>query len=195
MAEENAGELAWVQTLLPWMSRALAAQNLDGQTVNVYAGYELAYTHEILRYDWHDKPVGCRNAYQTDLLISDCCANKEWWIPRVVIEFKLGGITTHVTQTYSTKAATHKQVHPYLRYGLVMAEVGDCIPPRVIRHGTHFDFIAAVRHRKLTRGEREMLVSIVSDELRSARELHGLFLDRSHSRDRCRYLHRRLTID
>jgi hypothetical protein len=39
-------------------------------------------------------------------------------IPRVVLEFKTS-ISTHDVLTYSAKARKHKQVYPYLRYGLV----------------------------------------------------------------------------
>jgi hypothetical protein len=56
-----------------------------------------------------DKPYG----YQTDLLISERLDDGEDWTPRVVVEFKLGSVTTHDALTYSAKAATHKNVHPY----------------------------------------------------------------------------------
>lgn len=194
MDDGNGGERAWVKTLVPWLGTALAAASEPDRTVDVSAGYELAYTSEVLRYDWDDTPEGCANKYQTDLLISDVCVDRKWWIPRVVVECKLGGVSTHSAQTYSTKAGTHKQVHPYLRYGFLMAEVGDHIPARVIRHGVHFDFIAAVQNKKLNRAERGLLTEVLLDEVRASRKLHGLFLDRKRSRERCRFLHRGLTV-
>jgi hypothetical protein len=49
--------------------------------------------------------------YQTDLLIAEQQAEAGRWVPRVVVEFKFAGLTTHDALTYS-KAATHKNVHP-----------------------------------------------------------------------------------
>ena len=49
--------------------------------------------------------------YETDLLVYDAL-DQDAWIPRVVIECKLEGVTTHDAITYSRKASTHKQVHP-----------------------------------------------------------------------------------
>lgn len=192
--DANRGERAWVLRLVQWLREALAAANAADRTVDVSAGYKLAYTNEVLRYDWNDVPDGRPNKYQTDLLISDCCVDQTWWIPRVVVECKVGSASTHAVQTYSTKAGTHKQVHPYLRYGFLMAEIGDCIPTRVIRHGMHFDFIAAVKSRELGRAEKDTLVEILLDEIQTSRRLHGLLLDRTRGRDRCRVLRRGLSL-
>lgn len=85
-------------------------------------------------------------------------------------------------------------MHPYLRYGFLIAAGGDLIPTRVIRHGVHFDFIAAMQNKNLSRAERHMLVEVLLDEVRASRKLHGLFLDRKRSRDRCRFLRRGLTV-
>jgi len=76
-----------------------------------------------------------------------------------------------------------------------MAEVEDFIPSRVIRHGVHFDFIASVENRALSEDERASLLAVVRDELEASRRLHGLFLDRTRKRDRCRILHRKLMLD
>jgi len=56
--------------------------------------------------------------HETDLLVVENLDEVKW-TPRVVIEAKgNGAINTHDAITYSHKAATHRQVHPYLRYGL-----------------------------------------------------------------------------
>ena len=64
------------------------------------------------------------------------------WVPRVVVEFKLG-FTTHDALTYSAKAATHKNIHPYLRYGVVIArgKAREAISSKMMRHGHNFDFM------------------------------------------------------
>jgi hypothetical protein len=42
-------------------------------------------------------------------------------VPRFEIELKPARISPHDAITYSQKAATHKSVHPYLRYGILLA--------------------------------------------------------------------------
>jgi hypothetical protein len=74
------------------------------------------------------RPRGGESAFQTDLCVFE---DKETYfegkettvsIPHVVMEFK-GGVTTHDVLTYSAKARKkHKQVYPYLRYGIIVSE-------------------------------------------------------------------------
>ncbi|HYE19741.1 MAG TPA: hypothetical protein VEA69_14925 [Tepidisphaeraceae bacterium] len=42
MEETTGGERAWVESLVPWLSEALAGSRRDGEAVDVAAGYELA---------------------------------------------------------------------------------------------------------------------------------------------------------
>ena len=64
-------------------------------------------------------------------------------IPRVVLEFKVR-ISTHDVLTYSAKARKHKQVYPYLRYGLVVSEE-PYVPRRFFIHNESLDFFAALK--------------------------------------------------
>ena len=66
-------------------------------------------------------------------------------VPRVCIEVKFEGVSTHDAIVYSAKAARLRTVYPYLRYGLVLGCFAD-IPLRVLRHGQEFDFIVALAH-------------------------------------------------
>ena len=84
------------------------------------------------------KPMRGQSAFQTDLCVFEK-VDEETEIPRVVIEFK-PGITTHDVLTYSTKAGKHKQVYPYLRYGLLIAK-RETIPSRVFNHNDFLDFV------------------------------------------------------
>lgn len=87
------------------------------------------------------KPIRGQYAFQTDLCIFERM-EAELLIPRVVLEFKLR-LTTHDVLTYSTKARRHKQVYPYLRYGLIIRDV-PTIPPRFFRHNDGLDFAIAL---------------------------------------------------
>jgi hypothetical protein len=82
------------------------------------------------------------SAFQTDLCLFE---EKSGGIviPRVVLEFK-ESITTHDILTYSAKARKHKQVYPYLRYGIVVAKE-DAVPRRFFVHNEALDFFAAVK--------------------------------------------------
>ena len=74
-------------------------------------------------------------AFQTDLLI----ISEDNSLPLVVIETKYGGFSTHDILTYSTKAQKHKEIYPYLRYGLVVGGESK-IHNRFFTHNMGFDF-------------------------------------------------------
>lgn len=76
-------------------------------------------------------------AFQTDILI------RNDRIPLVVIETKFGRYDTHNILTYSAKALKHKEVYPYLRYGLILGN-NDKIHTRFFTHNVGFDFALAI---------------------------------------------------
>lgn len=83
-------------------------------------------------------------AFQTDLMIKKVLKIMTGeGIPLVVIEVKFGRFTTHDILTYSAKATRHKEIYPYLRYGLVVGGVKK-IDRRFFTHNTGFDFAVAV---------------------------------------------------
>jgi hypothetical protein len=91
------------------------------------------------------RPVRGDSAFQTDLCVFEA-KSADIVIPRVVLEFKTR-ITTHDVITYSAKARKHKQVYPYLRYGLVVSDVAD-VPRRFFVHNESLDFFAALKNTK-----------------------------------------------
>lgn len=105
-------------------------------------------------------PKRGRSAFETDLCVFEEIDGVR--IPRVVMEFK-SSITTHGVLTYSAKARKHKQVYPYLRYGIVAS--GEAIVPRrFFRHNEALDYcFAAARHR--SRGLRPMLTELTAMRL------------------------------
>src|SRR6266852_1314501 len=88
------------------------------------------------------QPMRGDSAFQTDLCVFEQ-KSQGVIIPRVVLEFKTT-ITTHDVITYSAKARKHKQVYPYLRYGLIMSKVA-AVPKRVFVHNESLDFAAAIQ--------------------------------------------------
>lgn len=87
------------------------------------------------------KPSRGNSAFQTDLCVFEKLS-EDVSIPRVVMEFKTS-ITTHDVLTYSAKATKHKQVYPYLRYGIV-ASNDSKVPGRLFTHNQSLDFCACV---------------------------------------------------
>ncbi len=132
---------------------------------------------------------GGGTGFEQDLLIFERSQTGETAIiPRVSVELKFGRINTHDGIVYSEKARRIKSIYPYLRYGLVLGEMAS-IPPRTLRLGTEFDFIAAVpdtsgaaprgRLAKLLRKELRLSCNL-TDVLRGDRKIGLLHNDLHH---------------
>jgi hypothetical protein len=123
------------------------------------------------------KPRRGQSAFQTDLCVFEDkktdCEGKETTvsIPRVVMEFK-GRITTHDVLTYSAKARKHKQVYPYLRYGIIVSEE-TFVPGRVFTHNEALDFCAAIADYKGAR-LTEILAALLKAEVECSRRLEAI---------------------
>jgi hypothetical protein len=116
------------------------------------------------------KPMRGQSAFETDLCLFDDVAPSTS-LPRVVLEFKKS-ITTHDVLTYSAKARKHKQIYPYLRYGLV-ASAEPVIPRRFFTHNESLDFFLAVggiTPETLVESLRQLL----EDEVGASRRLEGM---------------------
>ncbi len=97
---EEAGERSWVHGLVPRLMAALEATALPGSRVSVGDGVQLPYTSVIQAYGNDGEAETGTSSYETDLLVSDVAADGSW-TPRVVIECKLGGVTTHDALSYA----------------------------------------------------------------------------------------------
>lgn len=116
------------------------------------------------------RPVRGNSAFQTDLCIFEK-KSEEVSIPRVVMEFKTR-ITTHDVLTYSAKATKHKQVYPYLRYGIV-ASSETAVPGRLFTHNESLDFCATVSGLE---GQElsDFFASLLAAEVESSRRLEAI---------------------
>ena len=88
-------------------------------------------------------------------------------LPLVVIELKVGRFSTHDVLIYSTKAIKHKEVYPYLRYGLVIGEKAK-IDKRFFTHNMGFDFAIAIDNLK---NKDEELVEMIQTQLRASEDM------------------------
>jgi hypothetical protein len=188
---EQLGERKWVRALAPQLCAALCP--VGDIQVTVSDGVKLPYTSQIYGYSKDGKSEPQSSHYETDLLISDT-APDGGWIPRVVIECKLGKLTTHDALTYSTKAETHKHVHPYLRYGFLAGGLAN-LPVRLVKHGAYFDFMAAWPAAEPSDQHWAQFVTVVAEEVVASRTLQSLLLNnRIESRQRFHLLRRPLVL-
>ncbi|MBA7498187.1 hypothetical protein ES704_00922 [subsurface metagenome] len=158
-------------------------------------GKRVPYSFEVLSY-LNDKPDD-RNIikYETDLLVYQKIDNEKWK-PRIIIEGKINSVTTHDAITYSQKASTHKNVHPYLRYGILLGNRKHYpLPGRLFRHGAYFDFMLSWKAYKPAEDEWKNFLDIINSEIEYSKKLEEiLFHSRSKNRKRYTILHRPLYL-
>jgi len=148
-----------------------AAKEVLGHPLTIQQGANLLYqvtvdNHLELKVD-PKHPKRGQSAFQTDLCVLEVI-KEDVRIPRVVLEFKKT-FSTHDVLTYSAKARKHKQVYPYLRYGLVIGSEST-VPGRFFTHNESLDFCVAAATYKANR-LYELFVGLLCDEVAAFREL------------------------
>lgn len=186
-------EVDWVNTFASTVESRLRACD---RHLAVRTGMKLPYANEVRNYK--DKQFNNSDFmdYETDLLVTES-DDSGLWKPRVIVEAKChGSITTHDAITYSHKAFTHRQVHPYLRYGILIGEREHYpLPGRLFRHGTQFDFMLSWVGAKPTKAEMRHLIDILRQEVQASRKMEEIIYDsRKPGRGRYTVLHKQLVI-
>ena len=186
-------EIEWVKAVAERMKSAGQLLKVDGIAVGIGTGTKLPYSYEVLQYEGKEPSKSSVTAYETDLLVYDQLDDK-WWVPRVVLECKLKRVTSHDALTYNAKAATHKHVHPYLRYGvLIGARSDNTVPVRLFRHGDHFDFIITWAEEVPSQAEWESFLALITEEIQVSRKIQELSnTSRSPSKPKYSIIHRQL---
>lgn len=193
-------EDTWANAVCERLNASLEAATKRRPSYQVLSKQELPYRNEVFGYRSGGVPnsglspskASAFVSYQTDLLVVENQSAKTW-IPRVVIECKLSRINTHDAIIYSAKAATHKQVHPYLRYGILLgAHEAKNFPGRVFRHGAYFDFMVTWRSEKATADEWRKMVKLIKAEIRASRQTEQFI--RESSKKSYRIIHRPLVF-
>jgi len=186
-------EREWVETFAPKLNDEIRAADAS---LSVVTGEKLPYAREIHHYHDSGDIKTSSMKYETDILLIER-DSKECWIPRVIVETKCrGSISTHDAITYSHKAFTHRQVHPYLRYGILVAERGHFpLPGRLFRHGTQFDFMLSWKGNKPTTNELKDFVEIALKEVDASRIMQEIiFESRKKGRKHYSVLHKELKV-
>ena len=164
------------------------------KSLHVKTGMKLPYGYEIVEYA--DRPSDRAIEYETDLVITES-TGADTWKPRIVVECKINSISTHDAITYSQKAACHKSVHPYLRYGVTLGcRKQSPLPGRLYRHGAFFDFMLSFKGYEPTKAEMNRMTSVIHEEIEASRRLERiLYESRKKNRDHYVLLHRKLHLE
>lgn len=164
-------EIEWTNSIKKLLQEANLGDNIYFDTLN-----KVPYAQEILSYDLDfKKDKEHTMAFETDLLVFE---KKESIKPRIIIESKINSVTTHDAITYSYKAQTHKNVTPYIRYGIMLGNRKHYpLPGRLFRHGTNFDFMISFKGFVLSEYEESILIELVKKEISYSRKIEEMIYE------------------
>lgn len=174
-------ENEWTKTICKKINTFLKPYGLYANTLQ-----KIPYSQEIIGYSENWEPEYMNPArFETDLVIYELRSKNI--IPRVIVEAKLGSISTHDAITYSYKAEKHKNITPYLRYGIM---IGDrehySLPGRLFRHGTNFDFMFSFTGTRPSDLEWQTYTAMLLKEVEYSRTMENM-LHENRNKDRKHY--------
>ncbi|OGV57675.1 MAG: hypothetical protein A2283_03050 [Lentisphaerae bacterium RIFOXYA12_FULL_48_11] len=187
-------ETSWVKDILqPSIQKIVSA--MGDESLQVLTRKKLPYAGCVTRYEKNNKPSELEmQSYETDILITETFSNLSW-CPRVLIETKLETITTHDAISFGQKACTHKNIHPYLRYGVLLGAFEGPVPGHLVVHGGHFDFMMVWQKSSPNTQETEQIINIIRSEIEASRQTEDLIRTRRTKDKKHVYsLQRRLEI-
>ena len=113
--------------------------------------------------------------FEEYITLTKKCEKKFFLLPLVVIEIKYGSFSTHDVLTYSEKALKHKEIYPYLRYGLLIGQKNKeiAIFNRFFTHNKGFDFAYALKDINNDELIKE-LAEMIKQQIDSARSLFDI---------------------
>ena len=173
-------ENQWVETIKDLLSSVTIAKNVQISTLT-----KLPYDYEILDYNSNFEPLNKSiMEFETDLLIYE--QERDVIKPRIIIEAKLNTVTTHDAIIYSYKAQTHRNISPFIRYGIMLGNRKHYpLPGRLFRHGTNFDFMISFQKLELSLDEKTTFQTLLKKELQYSKQIEEILLNnRSSSRNR-----------
>lgn len=145
--------------------------------------YELTISKSLdLNVENIENQIRGKSAFQTDLILFE--KNNKDGFPLVVFEFKLNP-STHDIIVYSAKARKHKQIYPWLRYGMLICG-NDKIPIRkFLKHDEFLDFCVSVKKTFNddsipNDSEIDKIVSFIGSEIDNAKCLENIHFETSN---------------
>ena len=159
-----------------------------GENIYIDTLKKIPYALEISSFneEWEaDTESLDETVFETDMVVYEKVDEKI--VPRVIVESKVGSVTTHDAITYSHKAMYHKNVIPFVRYGIMLgARETYPLPGRLFRHGTNFDFLFSFVDYVPSEKELTTFVDMLKREIIYSRQIEEI-LSNSRSRGRKHY--------
>ena len=185
-------ETEWVEFVADAVRGGIAGSD---QSLKIETQLKLPYGYEIRAYRQEREPESEAIEFATDFIVVENLDGG--WKPRVVVEAKVGSVTTHDAITYSQKAANHRAVFPYLRYGIMIGNRQHYpLPGRLYRHGTQFDFMISFQWYEPSPREIAAFRSVLMAEVEASQALERMIYEsRRRDRDHHTLFHRRLDLD
>ncbi len=160
-------ENEWTNSIKELLQAANFAENIYFDTLK-----KVPYALEVLSYDLDFDKKEHAMAFETDLLVYE---KEESIKPRIIIEAKVNNVSTHDAITYSYKAQNHKNVTPYIRYGIMLGNRKHYpLPGRLFRHGTNFDFMISFRDFILSDKERLSFIDLIKKEISYSQKIEEM---------------------
>jgi hypothetical protein len=167
---------------------------LFDNNIRVSEGLRLPYSGEILSYKNGEPSKQNYNKYEIDILIFEQLNNQEWK-PRVILEIMIKPRANDLIAS-NQKAFMHKNIHPCLRCGTLIAHRKYHLPDRLFRHDQYFDFVLSWETFEANREEWTTLIDILKSEYEASVALEEiLFNDDSQGKIRYKSIHKMLKLN
>jgi hypothetical protein len=135
MAEKIDSKNIVYEKLLPLITKSFLLTKGDKLIYELFLNTNLELYQNI-----SDAPKRGYSAFETDLIIYEKGQKN---IPRVVIECKKN-LSSHDIITYNAKAGLHKDIYPWLRYGVIDIGINK-VPMKFYTHNANIDFFIAAK--------------------------------------------------
>jgi hypothetical protein len=109
------------------------------------------------------------SAFETDIIIYEKGQKN---IPRVVIECKKD-LSSHDIITYNTKAGLHKDIYPWLRYGIIDIGINK-VPMKFYTHNSNIDFFIAAK-KLIEKNELLSIDTTLKEELSLSKKKEEIY--------------------
>ena len=187
--EQKSKEKKWTKKICKKLNESLESHGLHVDTFQ-----KIPYSHVIDGYsnektsskNW--TPISYMNpeCFETDLVIYELKNGIKK--PRVIVEVKYESITTHDAITYSCKAEKHKNITPYLRYGIMIgASDNKGLPSRLFHHGTNFDFMFSFVNEEPSPIEWDTYLDMILKEVEYSKTIEGILKDKGKKKNKTKY--------
>jgi len=171
----------WTRSICNWLQTEDLGENIY---VDVFKKVPYAFEIKSFTEAWNINEQD-ETLFETDMIIYEKVDSKI--IPRVIIESKVESITTHDAITYSCKASYHKNVIPFVRYGIMCGNRETYpLPGRLFRHGNNFDFLFSFIGYEPSNREKRVFLEMLQKEVQYSKQFEEI-LSNSRNKNRKKY--------